>query len=683
MAKIITENFKIETTNELFKSFQSQNSTLSDNFRRNLDTFNGADGTLNIATNDATTIQGFVDAELTALRPESEYYIMASTSLTSSEATTSLPIQNTQKSKGDFLRKILFGVKVDSLVARYMFYENQWVTGTVYDAYDDTKDIETQNTIVTVASENGEYLVYKCLENGAGSPSTASLPTAIDSPNYQIVQVADNYVWHYMFTVSSAEASVYRTVGSLPLPEPEPGIYGNKSVVDSAKERVSQIIIENTLSGQFGQFLFGDATSIDNASDVSIVNPEGAGSTATIKTVVVQTTSKPGRQLYDTANAYKDMYLRNSITGKLYNVKTSSSDVPSNQITLTVEIVTGQVIDSSVLHQLLPKIVVSSPALGATTARAYGILDQAGTLSRIGYENTGDNYKTAEAYVAYPPPLRLDSGKTDPAILRVIVSPKGGHGFNPRAEMAMSRLAVVANFSGESTDIPDANTYSQVGLIKNPSFTSTTTPLEFDNRTQIVLSGDKSSDIVADRFVEQYVRTVPVQSMINTNEYVISDLGTMTAIQWASLGVTGIPAPGKTFTASFSIIQSDFNGKVSEALDITQYDAFSDQDEIVKAKVHEVVVVALDPSSPEVLTTTIRLAHYSGAFKNSIIPGNLYTKTVESASVPTSVITINSFSEITKGAYVPYSGELLHFINFAPIPRLEGQREKVKFTFDF
>ena len=157
----------------------------------------------------------------------------------------------------------------------------------------------------------------------------------------------------------------------------------------------------------------------------------------------------------------------------------------------------------------------------------------------------------------------------------------------------------------------------------------------------------------------------------------------MTAIQWASLGVTGIPAPGKTFTASFSIIQSDFNGKVSEALDITQYDAFSDQDEIVKAKVHEVVVVALDPSSPEVLTTTIRLAHYSGAFKNSIIPGNLYTKTVESASVPTSVITINSFSEITKGAYVPYSGELLHFINFAPIPRLEGQREKVKFTFDF
>ena len=676
MSKIITENFKIETTKELFKSFQNQNSTLSANFRLQLDAFVAGNADLTVSTGDADSIQGFMSNQLTALRPESDYYIMASTALSPTEASGSTAISNTEKSKRDFLRKVIFGVKVESSIARYMFYENQWLTGTIYDAFDDTKDIETQNTIVTVAAGNGDYLVYKCIENNGGSPSTASLPTEINSNSYQLVQIADRYVWHYMFTVAQSEADAYRSAGSLPLPEPEPGVYGNKSVIDNAKSGISQIVIDSALSAQFSQFLFGDATNIDDGSDVSIINPEASGSLPSKKVVVVQTTAKPGRQLYDSVNAYKDMYLRNGNTGKLYNVSNSVSDVPSNQITLTIDTLGSDVIDSAQLHQLVPKIMISSSALGEESAKAYGILDQYGTLSRIGFETKGDKYKFANAYVAYPPPLKEDSGKNNPAILRVVVSPSGGHGSNPRSEMAMSRLAVVANFSGDSSDIPDANTYTKVGLVKNPTFTSSAAPLEFDNRTKITVASANSGDSAADKFLEQYVRTIPVQDMLTAKEYIISNVGTMTALEWQSLGVVGTPVAGKTFTSSFSSVQSDFDGNVSVSIDITQYDSSSEYDEIVRGKIHQVEVVSTN--------TVISVTDYIGDFQNNFMPGNVYIKTLQSSSsVPTSVITINSFSEIVYGTYNPYSGELLHFIDFSPITRQTDRREKVKFTFDF
>ncbi len=683
MAKIITENFKIETTKELFKSFENQNSTLSSNFLIQLDAFDGENNDLTISSNDKTTIQSFVTDQLTASRPESNYYIMASTALSSSEASGPTAISNTQSSKRDFLRKVLFGVKVNSSVARYMFYENQWVTGTVYDAFDDSKDIETQNTIVTVAADNGDYLVYKCIENNGGNPSTASLPTEIDSTNYQIVQVADRYVWHYMFTVSSSEANTYRSTGSLPVPEPEPGIYGNKDVVANAKSDISQIVIEDALPAQFSQFLFGNATNIDNGSDVSIVNPEAEGSLVGKKVVVVQATSKPGRQLYDSVNAYKDMYLRNSATGKLYNVSASSSDVPANQITLTVDTLGTDVIDSNQLHQLVPKIIVSASSLGSYSAKAYGILDQFGTLARIGFESKGNSYRFAKAYVAYPPPLKEDSGKNNPAVLRVIVSPGEGHGSNTRTELATSRLAIVANFSGESDQIPDSNTYTQVGLVKNPTFTDSTSPVEFDNRINIIVTTANAVGATQDKFLEQYVRTIPVQNMLNGSEYVISDLGTMQVSEWQSLGLSGTPVSGKTFTFNGSSVQSDFDGKVSVSIDVTQYDSFSNDDEIVRGKIHE-TKLKLDGSGNATGDTIISVSNYSGDFKNTFMPGKVYVHSSEySSSAPTSVITINSFSTITYGKYSPYSGELLHFIDFSPITRQVDRREKVKFTFDF
>ena len=89
-------------------------------------------------------VKTLVENQLEKLRPEAEYYIMASRAL--SNVDTVPTIQNTQKDKRDFRRKILFGNKVDNNSARFMFYENPWTPGTVYDAFDDTKDVSSSNS---------------------------------------------------------------------------------------------------------------------------------------------------------------------------------------------------------------------------------------------------------------------------------------------------------------------------------------------------------------------------------------------------------------------------------------------------------------------------------------------------------------------------------------------------------
>ena len=192
MAKVITENFKVETTNELYKSFKNENSNLSDSFIEQLKVYDASSSTLTLDENaDIPEIKKLVDGQLELLRPESNYYIMASTTLTSTAGIPS--VADTQKQKRDFQRKIIFGNKVSDSSARYMFFENEWKTGTIYDAFDDTVDLATKNTIVTVQTTEGEYLAFKCLENNGGAPSTIN-------PQEEIAQfVSSNFMnqFHY------------------------------------------------------------------------------------------------------------------------------------------------------------------------------------------------------------------------------------------------------------------------------------------------------------------------------------------------------------------------------------------------------------------------------------------------------------------------------------------------------
>lgn len=680
MAKIITENFKVETTNELFKSFKSQNTTLGNNFMQELALIDAASS---LSETDNTIIRGLVDDQLEALRPESNYYIMASKSIPSGQDQSGT-IRNTQNNKRDFQRKVIFGSKVGDSTARYMFYENNWETGTVYSSYDDTEVFVSTSQIVTVLNSESDYLVFKCIENNNGAPSTINPQTTLSqfTSNYQSVETGDKYIWHYMFTVPSSDANIYKTTDSLPLPMVSDGIYGDALVISNAKESVSQIIIEDTPGNLFNQYLFGSATSQANSSDVEVLNQSSGGANTTI--IKVKPKDLTGRSLYNDADAYKYMYFRSddgSTAGRLYEVVASNTN-PSDT-TISLHLLTNDTISGS--GQLVPKVEVSSPDYGGVRAKAYAVIDQFGTVKRVSFETRGSNYKFATAKLVLPKSL-LDIGTTT---LRPVVSPTGGHGFNPIGELGMSRLSIVTNFSGDSVDVPDSNTYTNMGLMKNPKFSGGTFPDSFDNRVVISKSGDHTATALENYYVEQYIEFVKVHDLQQGSEYVISDLGNMSTSDWNSISEATLTddtaIAGTAFTVSSGIGSLSLTKIGTATISVDTLSPDRDQ-EIIKARVHESAFdstthIVTDPVNTDG-TTKIYLVDYYGDFRSKIQKGNIRIKITET-SENASTLSINSFSDIVYGSYVPYTGDLLHFIDFAPITRSASTREKVKFTFDF
>ena len=608
MAKIITENFKVETTKELFSTFNSKNETIAANFLSGLGTYVTSDAGITLSNSQQAEIQDIVEAQLVTNLPVASYYIVGSS------IDNSTTITNTQYQKREFQRRVIFGNKVTDESIRYMFHKNAWLSGTIYDDFDDTQDLSTINSVVTNANSEGDYEVFKCLENNGGAVSTATPNfSGIDPQSYEQIFAADGYVWKYLFTVVTADDLVFGTNDSLPLPYPS---YGNTTVITAAKEDISQIIIEDTEVNLFSNYRFGLSTNTTDSSTVAFRSIEQSETSGTVSDITVRATPKPNFTLYDTNDAYKNMYLiqTDAGTGQMTVYDILSSVTPdSADLDITLRITSSDGNNANLFKNdafsIVPKVEVSRSTSTGTPCVAYGIIDQFGTLKRIAFKDKGSEYKYATAKLALPSTLAQNFTQSQAAILRCVISPKGGHGSDMISELSMSRLAVITNFSGEDVATPDANNYTKVGLIKNPTFTDSTFPTQFDNRASIVISGDKTSVAIAGHYIQQTV-----------------------------------------------------------ALD-------SSNNETITARIHQSVFSGGN--------TTIYLVDYYGDFKNTFQTGAISIKADLSSTAASTLSINNASTDVTYGKYSPYSGEVLHFVDFDPIERQATRKEKIKFIFDF
>jgi hypothetical protein len=86
-----------------------------------------------------------------------------------------------------------------------------WTSGTVYTYYDDTDTNLIESDSFFVITE--DYNVYKCLWNAGGAASTTK-PTGVSTSPFT---TADNYVWKYMYTVTTAKALKFLTNDYIPV----------------------------------------------------------------------------------------------------------------------------------------------------------------------------------------------------------------------------------------------------------------------------------------------------------------------------------------------------------------------------------------------------------------------------------------------------------------------------------
>lgn len=512
MAKIITENFRVETANELYKSFFTKNEEVAGDFESALRIYN--------VNNEAGLTDDLISdagdlalAELNQTLPENNYYIFGSSVDSHNQ------IANTQAQKREFQRRIIFGNKLTERDIKYVFNLNPWTNGTIYDQFDDTIDLTDSNFYVTVLDGNfGEasYKVYKCLRNNARTPSTIRPSTSnelVDS-NFEL-SLSDGYVWKYMFEVPATEYTIYATTTGLPY-------VANTEVQANTSESISSVEIEQTQTALFSDYALGNAYLNSVIEDDSSLNQYR---------LEVVTTIAP-RSIED---AYENMTLRFVNTGDIYTIVGSAiPDIPDLDVTENRRLYLYIQSENSLINEysqganvsISPKINVSKST--GTQASAYGILDSQGTLTKVEFIDKGSEYKFADASLVLPPTLEAQKNQAGEGyvdtVLRAICSPRGGHGSDPINELFMSKLAIITNFytdSGRNT--PDSNFYTKVGLIKNPTFKDGNYPATIDNRMVMTASGNVTSDIIAvDSIITQEVDGETVSGVIHELQYDIN-----------------------------------------------------------------------------------------------------------------------------------------------------------------
>lgn len=411
----------------------------------------------------------------------SNYYVFVSTTVFSSTVNSSF-------SSNDFLEKTLFGKKVVPSDTFLMIENRRWLYSQVYDQYDDMTDLSSKSFYVIVyPSDNstGDYRVFKCIHNNYGAPS-------YNAPNYetdvddQIYRMGDGYVWKYMYAITPTQFKKYSALRFAP-------IIGNSSANTALNKSIDHIEVSNNEENKGYELKSG---TIKEVYDLNIVIESSAND---ILSALGQYYS--GQNLYVT-NADN--------VSRLYTIDTYLYNTSTKRATITL-LDKDSFIQPGQAFEIFPRIEIKGDGTGAIAIPQIrpleGSPDQ-GVIESVLILNKGSNYTRASARVVTPlygfdPTV---SGSIDvEAILRPILSPEGGHATNFKYELMSKQALIYLNLTdADNLSIPSSNVYGKIGLVKNPAFTSNTSPELFDNRIELELS---SSILETDEIVTQVFET--------------------------------------------------------------------------------------------------------------------------------------------------------------------------------
>jgi hypothetical protein len=418
----------------------------------------------------ATAVRNFLD-EIS----QNSYYLFASEALTP-------PITNTEVLKKNFLEKTIFGKKINPDEVLYMILNHRWESGAVYNQYDDTKLLcgsKFYSVVFPENNETGDYRIYKCLFNSYGAESINPPNYNVNTPN-QIYIMPDGYVWKFMYALSVVDFEKYNAQGFIPIPQNL--INANNSIENGelfSNRSIDQIFVENP---------------DDNIGYVSI-SGEISGINRTTGNITIKSDSTlseienffSGYSFYVTSSTGSNVY---EIVSYVYN---QANDTAS--ITLTEGAPIDTVLEPFSTFSIVPRVDVFGDG---SNVIAIPNVSLSGSITKITVFNSGSGYSSAVASIRDPlgfDPLQPALYKR--AVIRPILSPRGGHGHHLSSELSCRHILVYSDLGvADNNIIPTENSFSSIGLVKNPSFKTQEAPNVFDNRIEIAL--DTHNLIVGD-----------------------------------------------------------------------------------------------------------------------------------------------------------------------------------------
>lgn len=424
---------------------------------------------------------------------DNEFYFMVSSTVIGE--LNRVAVENSLFSKNDFKENILFGKRVFDSDVKFMIKYYPWQKDSVYTQYDSTVNLEGTNFYSIVGPTNndsGDYRVYKCLSNNNGAVSTVP-PNYNPTTTNQIYRMPDGYVWKFMFYLTEQEFEAYNATGFIPLSgvfdiNPDPAADANNVITGS---EISDIFVENYIDNNGYPFL----------ENGIVAGPPGNDGTILLRS----------SDLSEIQNYYSGMTIYCNTPNNVaytYVIDTYTWDAAADRGRAKVvgdPKTDGVIINST--FKILPTVKIQGDGVGATAIPR--IVN--GRITNIEVLNTGKNYNNITATVV-DPAFDFDPDDTNSidvrATLRPVLSPFGYHNFNLIDEMHCRHVLLYGYITEtDNNKIGKTNSYSAVGLVKNPTFTpdpdtaNTASPVVFDNRIAVVT--DDYGKFVVDTIVTQ------------------------------------------------------------------------------------------------------------------------------------------------------------------------------------
>ena len=467
-----------------------------------------------------TTVTSTSDGSTTAL--DTNYYLFIGRSTdwstaktyhgtsegggTATDVAPPTPIDTTQHTEFQHWRDMLSAKKVTSSDVKHLMPRVNWTTGRYYQEYKDSV-----NTSVLLANTTGNdsggtsrtwepmgivssaFNVYKVLSNNGNVASTVE-PTSVDTSQGVTQTTSDGYKWKYLYTISASEALKFVTSAYVPVKQMrDANSYGQGSTTGMPTDDGStQYDIEvSAVNGALDTF---EITGTQ--SGYGFLNSIGTGN--------VSATNTSHILLASTASSSDDYYNNTSIYFSNGQFRKVTDYVGSTRVALLDTALPAQPANTGYGHtaNIAPYVTIRGDGDGNARAVATQNATDTDAIGSVLVVAVGANYTTSNTVVEIKSGGLSSSGTG--ASVTPVVSPKGGHGYDPVSELGGYFVMVNVKLEqSESGDFTTGNDFRKIGLLKNPN-ANTTHPYTAATALQalpVAYTGQTSTNMAADTVI--------------------------------------------------------------------------------------------------------------------------------------------------------------------------------------
>lgn len=415
-----------------------------------------------------------------------------------------------------------------------------WTANTIYDQWDDTEDLQNVQNYILAAHNfyvlTDDNNVYKCIDNNKYGYSTVK-PTGT---GVDIISTPDNYKWKYLYTVTAADALKFLTPSWIPVRTLTSNNGSSQWTVQqtAANGAIHQIVVSNTGSGYL-------TTSNTFAS---VVN----------STVMVLKGNASG---IDGAYTGSAIFIESGAgSGQLRSV---AKYVGSSR-TLTVNSAFSSVPNTTSQYLISPRVIVRGDSGRTESERATAYVSNCfgGLIRRVTMKNVGSGY--SQANVTFVANSSYGSGANG----YVIITPRGGHGYDPVDELRASNIMLNVKLSGaESNTFPTNNDFRIIGLIRDPLLANgavaNSSVIDQTTRVSVI---NVTGDFVADEIIEGDESGAKARNVYFANTNAARTRGIIKVNREMTNGIGETFTPGETVTGSLSGVTAEVVERIGPAL---------------------------------------------------------------------------------------------------------------------